>query len=204
MLLVATSSGKSLFAQHPTSQHYIVWTWSKQCDARRQLKVTVRLESRVLYKGLRPICRCNRYAEKGRAEFHFSSDQVFGGEYRARNRDPIEGDIWQAGGETDGLMLGISLATKKQVMLNTLHLARPDRQKSAELDRGLFITTFRSCLASRGDRHTLPQLRGGTTSQRQKRSARMEAQAKSYPAPADICNEGVKRRGRLAATKISS
>ena len=141
ILLVTTSLGAPLFAQHPASQHDIVWTWSKQCDAKQQLRVTVRLESRILYMGLLPICRGNRDAEDGRAEFHFSSDQIFGGEYHARHRDSIEGDIWQAGGETDGLMLGISLATKKQVMLNTLHLARPDRQTSAELDRGLYITT---------------------------------------------------------------
>ncbi len=142
MLLLAASLGLPLVAQRPASQQGadIVWTWSKQCDTKQQLKVTVRLESKILYEGLLPICRGNRGAEDGRAEFHFLSDHVFGGEYRARKRDSIEGDIWQAGGEKDALMLGISLATKRQVMLNTLHLARTDRQTSAELDRGLYIT----------------------------------------------------------------
>jgi hypothetical protein len=37
--------------------------------------------------------------------------------------------------------LGVSLATKKQVMLNTLHIASPDKNTSAELDKGLYITT---------------------------------------------------------------
>jgi len=142
-LLLTTSLGLPLSAQHPASQQGpdIVWTWSKHCDAKQQLRVTVRLKSRILYEGLLPICRGNRDAEDGRAEFHFSSDRGFSGEYRARGRDPIEGDIWQVGGETDALMLGISLATKKQVMLNTLHLAKPDKPTSAELDRGLYITT---------------------------------------------------------------
>jgi hypothetical protein len=144
MWLLAISLGLPLLAQHPASQREpdIVWTWSKQCDAKLQLKVTVRLETRILYEGLLPICRGSRDAEDGRTEFHFSSERVFGGEYRARKRDSIEGDIWQAGGETDALMLGISLATEKQVMLNTLHLARPDKQTAAELDRGLYITTI--------------------------------------------------------------
>lgn len=130
-------------AQHPSLHGApdVVWTWSNKCDATKQLRVTVRLERKLLYDGLLSICRGNRNAEDGRAEFHFSSDHLFGGEYRARKSDTIEGDIWQAGGETDALMLGISLATTKQVMLNTLHLAKPDKQTSAKLDNGLYITT---------------------------------------------------------------
>lgn len=143
LLLFAVLLAAPAFAQYPVQQKApdIVWTWSKKCDATKQLKVTVRLEHKLLYEGLLPICRGNRSAEDGRAEFHFSSDHLFGGEYRARKTDAIEGDIWQAGGETDAIMLGISLATKKQVMLNTLHMAKPDKQTSAELDNGFYITT---------------------------------------------------------------
>jgi hypothetical protein len=143
MLLLATSLGLPLIAQQHVSQqrHDTVWTWSAQCNAKHQLRVTVHLQSKLLYEGLLSICRGERDAEDGRAEFHFSSDHVFSGEYRARRGDSIEGDIWQAGGETDALVLGVSLATKKQVVLNTLHIARPDRQTSAELDTRLYITT---------------------------------------------------------------
>jgi hypothetical protein len=130
-------------AQHPALQKApdIVWTWSTKCDAMQKLRVTVRLEHKLLYEGLLPICRGKRDAEDGRVEFHFSSNHLFGDQYRTRKSDTIEGDIWQAGGETDALMLGVSLATRKQVMLNTLHLAKPDKQTSAELDNGLYITT---------------------------------------------------------------
>lgn len=143
ILILAAFLGLPIIAQQPGAQQEsdIVWTWSAQCDTKQQLRVTVHLQSKLLYEGLLPICRGNRDAENGRAEFHFSSGQVFGGEYRARKRDSIEGDIWQAGGEKDALVLGISLATKKQVMLNTLHIASPDKKTSAELDKGLFITT---------------------------------------------------------------
>lgn len=143
MLLPAFFWGLSIPAQQSRVQqgHDVVWTWSAQCGTKQQLRVTVHLQSKLLYDGLLPICRGNRDAENGRAEFHFSSGQVFGGEYRARGRDSIEGDIWQAGGEKDALILGVSLATKKQVMLNTLHIARPDKETTAELDKGLYITT---------------------------------------------------------------
>jgi hypothetical protein len=72
-----------------------------------------------------------------------SDDPVGGhilqGEYRTR-MDSIQGDIWQVGGEPDALILGISFDTKKQILLNTLHIARPEKQTSSELDKGLFIT----------------------------------------------------------------
>jgi len=118
-----------------------VWTWSKQCGGNHKLGVTVRLERKVLYRGVLPICRASRDAEDGRVEFHFAGGHLFQGEYRTSSTDSIEGDIWQAGGEPDALILGISFDTKKQILLNTLHIARPDRQTSSELDKGLFITT---------------------------------------------------------------
>ena len=65
----------------------------------------------------------------------------FQGKYRTRSTDSIEGDIWQAGGEPGALSLGISFDTKNQILLNTLHIARPDTQTSSELHKGLFITT---------------------------------------------------------------
>ena len=119
-----------------------VWIWSKQCSSgNRKLRVTVRLRNKVLYRGVIAVCVGSRDAEDGRVEFKFAGGHVFQGEYRTRSTDSVQGDIWQAGGEPDALILGISFATDKQVLLNTLHIARPDRRTSSQLDRGLFITT---------------------------------------------------------------
>jgi hypothetical protein len=120
----------------------VVWTWSKQCNAKQQLNVLVRLGSRVLYQGFIPICQGSRDTEDGRVDFGFVSGHLFGGQYRAPGTDKIEGDIWQAGGETDALVLGVSFATKKQILLNTLHVASTDKKTSSELDKGLSITTY--------------------------------------------------------------
>ena len=143
LLLLTAFLGLPLIAQQPGAKQGtdVVWTWSAQCNTNQQLRVAVRLGSKLLYEGLLPICRGNRDAENGRADFNFSSDRVFGAEYRPQRRASIECDIWQAGGEKDALVLGISLATKKQVMLNTLHIASPDKKTSTELDKGLYITT---------------------------------------------------------------
>jgi hypothetical protein len=135
---LAIAQDSSLLQKTPDT----VWTWSSHCSAKQELSVTIRLESKTLYQGILPICRGDRDTEDGRVEFHFSSHHLFGGQYRARKRDTIEGDIWQAGGDTDALILGISVATEKQIMLNTLHVAKPDKQTSAELDKGLYITAY--------------------------------------------------------------
>lgn len=104
--------------------------------------MTVRLASKVLYKGVLPICRGSRDAENGRAEFHFAGGHLFQSKYRTHSTDSIEGDIWQAGGELDALILGISFDTKNQILLNTLHIAKPDMQTSSELNKNIFITTY--------------------------------------------------------------
>ena len=132
-------------AQQPSSRpeaREVVWTWSRRCNGDHKLGVTVRLDRKVLFRGAIPICRGNRDAEDGRVEFHFAGGHIFQGEYRTRSTDSIEGDIWQAGGEPDALILGISFDTNKQILLNTLHIAKPEKQTSSELDKGLFITTY--------------------------------------------------------------
>ena len=122
------------FARQPstsTGTSEAVWTWSKQCGDNHELGVTVRLQRKVLYRGILPICHGSREAEDGRVEFHFSGGHRFQGEYRTRPTDSIEGDIWQAGGESDALILGVSFDSTRQILLNTLHVARPDKPTSS-------------------------------------------------------------------------
>jgi hypothetical protein len=140
-LLIAVPS----LAQQPTSlpeKSDVVWTWSKRCNGDHKLGVTVRLDSKVLYRGVLPICRGSRDAEDGRVEFHFIGGHSFQGEYHTRSTDSIEGDIWQAGGEPDALILGISFDAGKQILLNTVHVAKPEKQASSTLDKVFFITTY--------------------------------------------------------------
>jgi len=145
LLFVTVLVTATALAQQSTSsaeKAETVWTWSRQCDSNHKLGVTVRLDHKVLYRGVLAICRGSRDVEDGRVEFHFAGGHLFQREYRTRSTDSIEGDIWQAGGEPDALILGISFATKKQILLNTLHIARPDMEMSSELDKGLLIRTY--------------------------------------------------------------
>ena len=139
VLLSATAEAQQTIPRAETPEN--AWTWSKRCGGNHKLGVTVRLKRKVLYSGVLRICRGSRNATDGRAQFHFSGGHLFQGQYRTRSTDAIQGDIWQAGGERDALILGISFDTKNRILLNTLHIARPDRQESSELDKGLSITT---------------------------------------------------------------
>jgi len=130
-----------LTAAHPETGE-VVWTWSSRCNGDYNLGVTVHLNHKVLYQGAVPICQGSRDAEDGRVEFHFVGSHTFQRQYRTHPTDSIEGDIWQASGERDALVLGISFETKKQVVLNTLHIARPTKRSSSEIDKGLFVTTY--------------------------------------------------------------
>ena len=142
LLFLATLVAAPAVTQSSASENGdVVWTWSKRCNGDHKLGVTVRLDGKVLYRGVLPICRGSRDAENGRVEFHFAGGHTFQGEYRTRSTDTIEGDIWQAGGESDALILGVSFDGGKQVLLNTLHIARVEKQTSSELDKGLVITT---------------------------------------------------------------
>jgi hypothetical protein len=107
----------------------------------QKLGVTVRLDHKVLYRGVLSICHGSRDEEDGRVEFHFAGGHTFQGEYHTRSTDSIEGDIWQASGDPDALILGISFDAGKQILLNRLHVAKPEKKTSTELDQGLFITT---------------------------------------------------------------
>lgn len=145
LLFFATLAAASAVAQQAQPRPEtpdVVWTWSKRCNGDHKLGVTIRLDRKVLYSGTLMICRGSRDAEDGRAEFHFAGGHTFQGKYRTNSTDSIEGDIWEAGGDPDDLILGISFDTGKQILLNTLHIARPGKQTSSELDPGLFITTY--------------------------------------------------------------
>jgi len=48
----------------------------------------------------------------------------------------------QAGADPAAILLGVSFATKQQVLLNTIHIARPGKASISEIDRGLTVRTF--------------------------------------------------------------
>lgn len=54
----------------------------------------------------------------------------------------VVGDIWQAGGESDALELGVSLESHKKIVVNAVHVASADSPSHTPVADGLYVETL--------------------------------------------------------------
>jgi hypothetical protein len=54
----------------------------------------------------------------------------------------FEIDLWQAGGETDAILLGVSADAPDGLHMNTLHILEPDKRVETVLAPGLVLATW--------------------------------------------------------------
>jgi hypothetical protein len=111
---------------------------------------------KIIYRSSFPVCPINDYSDKvkdllsargtpgHKLVFSFKGGHVFQGEYHTTPTQTIEENVWQAGTNPGAILLGISFATDKQVLLNTIHVAEQGRASTAEIDPGLTVRTFPS------------------------------------------------------------
>jgi len=80
----------------------------------------------VISRSTFPICPIKRRSEESEKTtvFSFKGGYVFQGEYRTARTQMIQGNIWQAGSDPGVILLGVSFASKKQILLNTIHLQK--------------------------------------------------------------------------------
>jgi hypothetical protein len=120
------------------------WHWFESCAGTRSLGLVVLLDGKVVYHSRFPLCHNNGptpTAEERKIAFHFKGGRTFQGEYRTLPSQTIEANIWQAGADPDALLLGVTFVSDR-VLLNTIHVAKPDSTSVSELDRGIVIRTF--------------------------------------------------------------
>ena len=67
---------------------------------------------------------------------------MFQDEFRTSRTETIEGSIWQAGSDPGIIYLGLFFSNGHQILLNTLHIAKPYKESTFEIDRGLSVHTF--------------------------------------------------------------
>ena len=123
-----------------------LWQWSEKCGGNNAMELEVLVDGITIYRSSIPICRMSNRAGTSESHteaisYYFRGGHVFG-EYHTVRTQTIEGNVWQAGSDPDELLLGISFSTKKQVLLNTIHIAKPGRVSSSEVDRGIVVRTF--------------------------------------------------------------
>ncbi len=124
------------------------WRWFQNCTQQTTIGIEVTVDGTSVFKSSVPICKTtNAAADNGKEKqktlaFSFKGGRKFQGEYQTTSADTIHGNIWQAGADADDLLLGVSFDTGKQVLLNTIQIARPDRRSVDEVDTGIIVETF--------------------------------------------------------------
>ena len=148
----------------------VVWHWFGDCATSDSLALEVSLDGKSLYSSAFPICQAHRKEirpepEQRILDFRFDAEpHRFRTQYRATGTQPIEGNIWEAGRERHAILLGVSFATERQVLLNMHHLARADAASRSERIRGLVITTRPARRADRTPPNKRLKLPGGDRS----------------------------------------
>jgi hypothetical protein len=123
------------------------WTWFTECREKRYLGIEALLDGKSIHQSSFPVCPIrDGYKEVGAKEkivvFRFAGGHIFQGEHRTSTNETVEGNIWQAGSDPGVILLGLSFSNKRQVLLNTIHFAKPDRETRTEIDRDLKVRTF--------------------------------------------------------------
>ena len=147
MVLVASAIAPASFAQSSSQAGEKVWYWFSDCQSGKMMRVEVLLDGKSIYRTDFRICSLERGGPQSSDQsnikaFYFSGGHTFQGEHHTNKTERIEGDIWQAGADPDALLLGVSFMTKKQVLLNTLHIARPGKTTKSEIDTGIVVRTY--------------------------------------------------------------
>ena len=120
------------------------WHWFEKCDGGKNLGIAVFLDGKVVYRSRFSVCRINVptvTAKQQKLVFRIRGGHVFQDEYHTLPTQTIDANIWQAGAEPDALLLGVSFVSDR-VLLNTIHVAKPDAVTVSKLDRGIVVRTF--------------------------------------------------------------
>jgi hypothetical protein len=109
-----------------------------------------------MYDTSLPLCRSKRPYEEGKASFRFTPARplVWYG-YRSDEgggtRDPgdttaagttLQVEFWQAGGESDSIEIGYTVAASDGIHMNSLHLLSPTEKRTSTMAPGLVLETW--------------------------------------------------------------
>lgn len=159
-LVAAIAIAGVLPAAPTTARDDSVWFWFSTCGG-PMMTVEVKFDGASLSKTSVPVCRAPRgsaasQGQAGRTDFVFTAPRGItwtgyrDAADRTRAGERIEGDLWQAGGEPDALLIGISFMTTDRILINTIHIAHPTRRDETAIARGLVVLTYPTPPARQG------------------------------------------------------
>jgi hypothetical protein len=128
-----------------------VWYWFSNCGAVK-LDLEVSLAGKLVYSSAIPICRAERDSDASTGHSRALSFQIKPSRplkwegYRddepiTRAGQALTVDVWQAGTDPGALLMGVSVSDRRQIYMNTLHIAYPDKQSSTTVADGFVVST---------------------------------------------------------------
>jgi len=143
-LLMIVFAPQLLSSQNAQASPDSLWSWFGNCNNKRYMGLEVRVQEKVIQRLSFPICPISDRSKEvdKRVVFSFKGGHVFQGEYQTTPTQTIEGNIWQAGADPGAILFGISFSTNNQVLLNTVHIAKPAVASVSEIDPGITVRTF--------------------------------------------------------------
>ena len=145
IFVVFTFCMASALGQSVTTESNVpVWHWSRGCAKAHKVELQVIMDGAAIYSSSLSVCpmlRGSMIPEPKQQTLEFTLPTKAKQRLRAPVKVAVEGNIWEAGSESNSVILGISFSTKNQVLLNTLHIAEMGRTSSSELAPGLIVKT---------------------------------------------------------------
>lgn len=145
LLFLLALTPPSLFPQEVPVAPEPLWSWSGNCSDKRYMGLEIVMSGKVIDRSSFPICPVTDLSKEIGIQpivFSFRGGHVFQGEYHTVRTQTIEGNIWLAGTDPGAILLGVSFSTGRQILLNTIHVAKPGGRSTSEIDRGLIVRTF--------------------------------------------------------------
>jgi hypothetical protein len=146
LVLLLAVNPPHLLPQESRPQPASLWTWFGNCADKSYMRLEVLLRGKVIHRSSFPVCPITDLSQEVGGQqktvaFSFKGGHVFQGEYHTAMTQTIEGNIWQAGTDPGAILFGVSFSSQNQILLNTIHVAKPRSQSTSEIDRGLIVST---------------------------------------------------------------
>ncbi|HMI52929.1 MAG TPA: hypothetical protein VK525_15565 [Candidatus Saccharimonadales bacterium] len=145
--LFSLTLASNSFSQISSRPEVGQWVWFGNCIPANMMEIDVLLDGKTIYRKQFSLCRTGpdgTLTEKQQRirAFHISGGHTLQGVFHTKATEQIEGNIWMGAASENDLVLGVSFATKRQVLLNALHILKPHQPTESELDSGVLVRTF--------------------------------------------------------------
>jgi len=144
VVLVALALVSPVLAQNTRPFPTKLLSWFGSCGAKKSMEIQIALNGEVIYRSSFPVCPIEDSSKEVQKTVVFSmkGGHVFQGEYHTSATQTIQGNIWQAGADPGVILFGISFASQKQILLNTIHIAKIGSESKTEIDRDFIVRTL--------------------------------------------------------------